>query len=62
MTVNDILKKHNLTRKELSEKFGIPYATVQKWCWEPGNPNYRKCPDYVVRMIAYILEFENTDK
>lgn len=58
MTVSEILEQQGMNRKELAEKFGIPYTTVQKWCFQEDNQNYRKCPEYVVRMMAYIFELE----
>ena len=56
MTINDILQEYKLSKRELSEEFGIPYSTLLKWCFDTDNPNYRKCPDYIVNMINTILE------
>ena len=39
--------------KEFSEYLEIPYRTLQNW--ETG---VRKCPDYLVKLIAYKLEKE----
>lgn len=58
MTVLELIEQHGMTRKDLSDKFGIPYTTVQKWCFPEDNQNYRKCPEYVVRMMSYIFELE----
>ena len=38
---------------EFSKYFNIPYRTVQNW--ELGT---RKCPDYVLELMAYKLENE----
>ena len=56
MKVEDIKtlrEKHNLSRKQFTEMFNIPYRTLQDW--ELGN---RKCPDYLLALIEYKLEKE----
>ena len=50
-TIKSIREQHNLTRKEFTELFKIPYRTLQDW--ELGN---RKCPDYVIQLIKFKLE------
>lgn len=60
MTVSELLQQQGMTRKELSDKFDIPYRTVQNWCMDGSNG--RKCPEYVVRMMAYIFELEKISK
>ena len=55
---NDIKKlreKYNISRKEFTEKFEIPYRTLQDW--ELGN---RKCPEYLLKLIEYKLEKEQS--
>ena len=46
-------EKYNLSRKEFTDFFNIPYRTLQDW--ELGN---RKCPDYLLSLIEYKLEKE----
>lgn len=55
MKILQIIKTYGLSRKALSDKFGIPYRTVQNWCAE-GTSNYRECPEYVANMIETILK------
>lgn len=39
--------------KEVSEKYGIPYRTVQNW-----KEGCRKSPSYIISMINRIQELE----
>lgn len=45
---NEIAKQYKSLR-ELSDKFNIPYSTVQKWGAEKAMP-----PEYLLTMMAYI--------
>lgn len=57
MTVEDILQKYGFTKKGLSERFGIPYRTIQNWT--SNTPSYRReCPEYVINMMEEILNRE----
>ena len=51
--IKTLRQKYNLTRKQFTEMFDIPYRTVQDW--ELGN---RKCPEYLLKLIEYKLEKE----
>lgn len=53
MTIKDITTKYNMTLKAISERFDIPYRSVQNW-----NTGYSKCPEYVLKMIDEILTNE----
>ena len=46
-----------MSRKQFTEYFGIPYRTVQDW--ELDN---RKCPEYLVELMEYKLTKENLIK
>lgn len=46
MSIKDICEQKKLTMAELSNRFCIPYRTIQNWC---NGTN--KCPDYVRLMI-----------
>lgn len=59
MTINDVLNRYGYTRRMLSERFGIPYPTVIKWCFPTDNPNHRDCPKYIISMIDVILSTES---
>lgn len=50
MEIKDIKNKYRMSLKEISERFGIPYRTVQNW-----NAGVRECPEYVIRMMDEIL-------
>lgn len=45
---DEIAKRYD-TLKEMSDKFGIPYSTIQKWGTEKAVP-----PEYLLTMMAYI--------
>lgn len=56
MTFKELRENSGMTRPEFAEYFEIPYRTVQNW--EIGE---RKCPDYVLKLIEYKLNKENSD-
>ena len=49
-TINDIMDHFGLSIKEVSEKFEIPYRTVQNWAGGVSTP-----PPYVISMIWLII-------
>lgn len=53
MEIKEILDKYGISMKQLSEKFEIPYRTVQDW-----KAGCRKAPPYVLKMIDRLLEIE----
>ncbi len=55
MSISEILSHYHLSIRELSERFYIPYRTVQNWNMNEGF-NARKCPEYIRRMMIEILE------
>lgn len=56
MTIQEFIKTSGMTHKQLSERFGIPKRTIENW-----SSGVRKCPDYVVRMMAELLEKDKTE-
>lgn len=50
MTVKELLKKHRLTLKALSLRFGIPLRTVENWSAGVNTP-----PDYLIGMMDELL-------
>ena len=48
--MKELRESTGMNRKEFCEYFGIPYRTVTEW--ERGT---RKMPDYVFRLLAYLL-------
>ena len=46
MTFNELRHKMGLTQKQVSDIYGIPYSTIQKW--EAG---INKPPKYVLQMM-----------
>lgn len=53
MEFKELLEKSNMNMKQFSEYFEIPYRTVQDW-----KNGARKCPLYLMKLIAYKLEKE----
>lgn len=56
MTIKEICEKYNLGQTALARRFGIPLRTVQDWHSEKRTP-----PDYVVNMMAELLEHGKTE-
>ena len=50
-------EKTGMTRKEFCDYIDIPYRTVTEW--ERGT---RKAPDYVLRLLSYYIEMEQSKK
>lgn len=50
----EVLEKSNMSMKQFSKYFEIPYRTVQ--AWKLGE---RKCPEYLIKLMQYKLENEN---
>lgn len=48
-----LLVRSDMSMKQFSEYFGIPYRTVQDW-----KRGVSKCPEYLVNLIQYKLEKE----
>ncbi|MBR2366427.1 MAG: helix-turn-helix domain-containing protein [Oscillospiraceae bacterium] len=55
MTIKQICETYNISQTELSDRFGIPYRTVQDWYGGRRTP-----PDYVVGMIEQLLAQEQS--
>lgn len=53
MTFKELRQASGMNLTEFSKYFNIPYRTVQNW--ELGT---RKCPDYLIELMAYKLEKE----
>lgn len=50
MEFKELLEKSNMSMKQFSEYFEIPYRTVQDW-----KSGARKCPPYLMKLIEYKL-------
>ena len=57
MTIKEICEKYGITQTVLAKRFGIPLRTVQNWAG-----GQRSAPDYVIRMIIELLEYDNGEK
>lgn len=55
--VRSIREKTGLNRREFSDKYGIPVRTLEEW--EAGR---RTPPEYVVRLLSYVVEFQLAEK
>jgi DNA-binding transcriptional regulator YiaG len=53
MEFKELRLSSGMTLTEFSKYFGIPYKTLQHW--EYGE---RKCPEYLLDLMAYKLENE----
>lgn len=51
MTIQEAREKAGLTRRQMSERFKIPYRTLQSW--ELGD---RQCPEWAEMLILEKLE------
>lgn len=52
--VKEVMSRYGLNMKKLSERFCIPYRTVQNWVG-----GQRECPSYIIRMMNEILSKED---
>ena len=52
-TIKELRESIDLSRKEFSEHIGIPVRTLEDW--EAGR---RTPPEYIPRLIAYQLKYE----
>ena len=55
--VKELRENTGMTRKEFSEHTGIPVRTLEDW--EAGR---RTPPEYIPRLIAYQLKYEEMVK
>ena len=55
--VRELCQEHGLTQRALATRFGIPIRTVEQWC-----TGKRRCPEYVVRMMAELLKIKEIPK
>ena len=51
--IKELRESVNMTRKEFSEHTGIPVRTLEDWEAARRTP-----PEYIPRLIAYQLKFE----
>lgn len=57
MDFNELYKSSGMNLTEFSKYFGIPYQTLQHWVH-----GERKCPQYLLDLMAYKLEKEKEQK
>lgn len=57
LTFSALAERAGLTTAKLGQKFGIPRRTTQHWATGERTP-----PEYVLRMIETILDFEEKNK
>lgn len=55
MTFKDLRQQSGMTQKQFAYYFGIPKRTVENW--EAG---VNQCPQYLLDLMQYKLEKENT--
>lgn len=54
--IRELCQEYGLTQRALADRFGIPLRTVEDW-----STGKRKPPDYTVRMIRTIIEYEQKE-
>lgn len=54
ISIKKLLKKYKMTIKEASDRFEIPYRTIQNW-----SSGQRECPEYILKMMNEILSKES---
>ena len=57
ISIRDLRESTGMSRKEFSEHTGIPVRTLEDW--EAGR---RTPPEYIPRLIAYQLKYEELVK
>lgn len=55
--LKDIIITYGLSLKALSDRFKIPYRTIQNWVGGKSKP-----PVYVISMIGRILDLEDRNR
>ena len=55
--LKDIIITYGLSLKQLSNKFRIPYRSIQNWVGGKSNP-----PGYVINMMGWILALEDRNR
>lgn len=59
MTFKELRERSGMTRTQFAEHFEIPYRTVQNWeLYDGGSAQGRKCPEYLLKLMAYKLNNE----
>lgn len=53
ISIHTIMNRFNLTIKEVSEQFGIPYRTVQNWAGGVSVPS-----NYILIMMYNLLDLK----
>lgn len=56
-TIKGIMSQYGYNIKRLSDRFEIPYRTVQNWA-----SGQRECPEYIVKMMDEILSKQTGGK
>ena len=51
--IRELRKNTGLSQSKFAARFGVPVRTLQQWEQGQSAP-----PEYVVRMMAYILQLE----
>ena len=56
MTIKQIRTISGLSQIKFGEKYGIPRRTIEGWECSEENQNYRKCPEYVLRLLERVVK------
>ena len=56
MTIKQIRTLTGLSQAKFGKKYGIPLNTIKNWECDPGKPNHRECPVYVLKLLERIVK------
>jgi DNA-binding transcriptional regulator YiaG len=57
MTIKALIAASGMTQQAFADHLSIPKRTIESWV-TTSEANRRKCPDYVISLIAYRLRAE----
>lgn len=57
MTIKALIAASGMTQQAFADHLDIPRRTVESWV-SPSEQNRRKCPEYVISLIAFRLRAE----
>ena len=57
MTIKSLISASGMTQQAFADHLGIPRRTIESWV-SNSEASRRKCPDYVISLIAFKLRSE----
>ena len=56
ITIKQVRTISGLSQVKFGEKYGIPRRTIECWECNENSPNYRQCPEYVLRLLERVVK------